>query len=106
MSSDCCIYITGLRSFTSNLPVLLTKAGLACANVNNIFFFNVKSQFNYLTDLKACLTSAVSATLVIKLLSVRVMALIYSSVLAAAKPCLPPSCTEILFERNYFKSEV
>lgn len=44
-----------------------------------------------------------SATLVIKLLSVRVIALIYSSVLAEAKPCLLPSCTGIVFERNYFK---
>lgn len=66
----------------------------------------MKSQFNYITDFKAGLTSTVSATLLIKLLSVRVMALIYPSVLAAAKPCFPPSCTEILFERNHFKSEV
>lgn len=103
MSSDCCICITGLRSFTSNLPVLLTKAGLACANVNNFFFFFVKSQFNYITDFKAGLTSAVSAALVIKLLSVRLTALIYSSVLAAAKPCFPPSCTEYFLKETISK---
>lgn len=76
MPSDYCIYITGLRPFTSNLPALLTKAGLARANANN-FYFNVKSQFNYITDFKVGLTLAMPATVVIKLLSVRVSALIY-----------------------------
>lgn len=66
-------------------------------------FFDVKSQFNYITDFKAGSTLAMPATLVIKLLSVRVIALIYSSILAAASP-ISRSLTEILFKRKYFKN--
>lgn len=44
-----------------------------------------------------------SAALVIKLLSVRLTALIYSSVLAAAKPCFPPSCTEYFLKETISK---
>lgn len=49
----------------------------------------MKSQFNYITDFKAGLTLAMPATLVIKPLSVRVIALIYSSILAASSPASP-----------------
>lgn len=57
--------------------------------------------FNYTADYKAGLTPAMPATLVIKLLSVRVVALIYSFWLQQAQ--FPPSFTGILFEEKIFQ---